>query len=75
MSFLRIQGLRKRFSQVLAVDGLSLNIEEGEFFTLLGASGCGKTTTLRVVAGLEKPDSGEIYLRSEERRVGKECRL
>ena len=62
MSFLRIQGLRKRFSQVLAVDGLSLDIEEGEFFTLLGPSGCGKTTTLRLVAGLEKPDSGEIYL-------------
>lgn len=62
MSFLRIQGLRKRFGQVPAVDGLSLNIEEGEFFTLLGASGCGKTTTLRLVAGLERPDAGEVYL-------------
>ncbi len=62
MSFLRIQGLRKRFGQVSAVDGLSLDIEEGEFFTLLGPSGCGKTTTLRMVGGLEKPDAGEIYL-------------
>ncbi len=62
MSFLRIQGLRKRFGQVPAVDGLSLDIEEGEFFTLLGPSGCGKTTTLRLVAGLERPDAGEVHL-------------
>jgi ABC-type Fe3+/spermidine/putrescine transport system ATPase subunit len=62
MSFLRIRGLRKRFDQVTAVDGLTLDIEEGEFFTLLGPSGCGKTTTLRMVGGLEKPDDGEIHL-------------
>src|SRR5438128_2129219 len=62
MGFLRIRELRKSFADVAAVDGLSLDIDEGEFFTLLGPSGCGKTTTLRLVAGLEKPDSGEIYL-------------
>jgi len=62
MGFLRIRELRKNFADVAAVDGLSLDIDEGEFFTLLGPSGCGKTTTLRLVAGLEKPDSGEIYL-------------
>ncbi|TAJ92957.1 ABC transporter ATP-binding protein, partial [bacterium] len=62
MSFLRIQDLSKRFGEVLAVDGLNLEIREGEFFTLLGSSGCGKTTTLRMVGGLERPDAGEIYL-------------
>jgi ABC-type Fe3+/spermidine/putrescine transport system ATPase subunit len=62
MSFLRIQNLYKTFNRVVAVDHLNLEIREGEFFTLLGSSGCGKTTTLRVVGGLEKPDGGEVYL-------------
>ncbi|HEY7167858.1 MAG TPA: ABC transporter ATP-binding protein [Candidatus Binatia bacterium] len=62
MSFLRIQNLYKIFNRVVAVDHLNLDIEEGEFFTLLGSSGCGKTTTLRLIGGLEKPDGGEIYL-------------
>jgi ABC-type Fe3+/spermidine/putrescine transport system ATPase subunit len=47
---------------VVAVDRLNLEIREGEFFTLLGSSGCGKTTTLRLLGGLEKPDDGEIHL-------------
>src|SRR5262249_21971377 len=59
---------------VVAVDGLSLEVERGELFTLLGPSGCGKTTTLRCIAGLETPDSGEIevgdrLLFSSEKRV------
>jgi ABC-type Fe3+/spermidine/putrescine transport system ATPase subunit len=62
MSFLRIRNLYKMFSQVVAVDHLSLDIKEGEFFSLLGSSGCGKTTTLRLAGGLEKPDGGEIFL-------------
>ncbi len=62
MSFLRIQNLYKTFGQVAAVNRINLEIAEGEFFTLLGSSGCGKTTTLRMVGGLEKPDSGAIYL-------------
>jgi ABC-type Fe3+/spermidine/putrescine transport system ATPase subunit len=62
MSFLRIQNLTKAFNRVVAVDRLNLEVREGEFFTLLGSSGCGKTTTLRVVGGLEKPDGGEVYL-------------
>jgi ABC-type Fe3+/spermidine/putrescine transport system ATPase subunit len=62
VSFLRIQNLYKRFNQVVAVDHLNVEIKEGEFFTLLGSSGCGKTTTLRSVGGLEKPDGGEIFL-------------
>jgi iron(III) transport system ATP-binding protein len=62
VSFLRIQNLYKTFGRIVAVDRLNLEVREGEFFTLLGSSGCGKTTTLRTVGGLEKPDGGEIYL-------------
>ena len=62
MSFLRIQNLYKTFNRVVAVDRLNLDIHESEFFTLLGSSGCGKTTTLRLIGGLEKPDGGEIHL-------------
>jgi ABC-type Fe3+/spermidine/putrescine transport system ATPase subunit len=62
VSFLRIQNLYKTFDRVVAVNGINLEIAEGEFFTLLGSSGCGKTTTLRMVGGLEKPDVGEIHL-------------
>ena len=62
MSFLRIQNLYKTFNRVVAVDCLNLDIQESEFFTLLGSSGCGKTTTLRLIGGLEKPDGGEIHL-------------
>jgi len=55
----------KRYGDVIAVNDLSLIIGEGEFFSLLGPSGCGKTTTLRLIGGLEKPDSGEIYISGE----------
>jgi len=59
---LSLRSLVKGFDGQLAVDELSLEIAAGEFFALLGASGCGKTTTLRMVAGFERPDSGEILL-------------
>ena len=62
MSYLRIQNLYKSFGSVAAVKRINLDIAEGEFFTLLGSSGCGKTTTLRMVGGLERPDDGEIHL-------------
>ncbi|HVO96135.1 MAG TPA: ABC transporter ATP-binding protein [Terriglobales bacterium] len=62
MSFLRIQNLYKTFERVVAVNRINLEIQQGEFFTLLGSSGCGKTTTLRMIGGLEKPDGGEIHL-------------
>ena len=61
-AFLQLRDLTKSFNATAVVDGVSLEIERGEFFTLLGPSGCGKTTTLRMLAGLEEPDRGEIYL-------------
>lgn len=57
-----LEGVSRRFGTFTAVDGFSLEIEEGEFVTLLGASGCGKTTTLRMVAGLETNDTGTISI-------------
>jgi spermidine/putrescine transport system ATP-binding protein len=54
--------LVKRFDDVVAVDGISVDIPAGEFFSLLGPSGCGKTTTLRLIAGFERPDAGKIVL-------------
>ena len=59
---LDIRNLTKRFSRVVAVDDVSLQIGSGEIFALLGPSGCGKSTLLRMIAGLELPDSGEILL-------------
>jgi spermidine/putrescine transport system ATP-binding protein len=59
---LRLEGLRKEFDDVVAVDGIDLEVSAGEFFTLLGPSGCGKTTILRCIAGLETPTAGDVYL-------------
>src|SRR5687768_2668990 len=58
----RLEGLRKLYGDVVAVDGVDLEIGRGEFFTLLGPSGSGKTTTLRVIAGFELPDEGSVEL-------------
>jgi iron(III) transport system ATP-binding protein len=57
----RLESIVKHFGDILAVDHLSIEVEEGEFFSLLGPSGCGKTTTLRMIAGFEAPDSGKIF--------------
>jgi multiple sugar transport system ATP-binding protein len=54
--------LRKEFGEVTAVDGVDLEIRDGEFVVFLGPSGCGKTTMLRMIAGLEKPTSGDIII-------------
>ncbi|MEZ0094142.1 ABC transporter ATP-binding protein [Streptacidiphilus sp. EB129] len=63
---LRLVGLTKRFGAFTAVDNLDLTIPQGSFFALLGASGCGKTTTLRMVSGLEDPTAGQIFLGDAE---------
>jgi putative spermidine/putrescine transport system ATP-binding protein len=59
---IRLRGLEKRYGGVAAVDGIDLDVLRGEFFTLLGPSGSGKTTTLRMIAGFERPDRGTIEL-------------
>ena len=62
MADLLLQGLNKRFAEVQAVRDLDLEVGSGEFIVLLGPSGAGKTTTLRLVAGLEKPDAGTVHI-------------
>jgi iron(III) transport system ATP-binding protein len=81
-SMIHLDGVTKRFGDVVAVDGASLCVERGEVLALLGPSGCGKTTLLRLVAGFERPDAGTIevaeravagpgsWVAPEERRVG-----
>ena len=63
---LSLQGLVKAYDDVHAVDGLDLEVGAGEFFSFLGESGCGKTTTLRLIAGFEEPDAGRILLDGED---------
>jgi putative spermidine/putrescine transport system ATP-binding protein len=63
---IRLFGLTKHYGEVVAVAGIDLEIEPGEFFTLLGPSGSGKTTTLRMIAGFEDPTSGTIELAGED---------
>jgi spermidine/putrescine transport system ATP-binding protein len=61
-SDVRLDTVVKHFDDVVAVDGITLEIPSGSFFALLGPSGCGKTTTLRMIGGFEEPDEGAIYL-------------
>ena len=61
-SILQLQQIRKSFANTEVLKGINLEAGQGEFITLLGASGCGKTTTLRIIAGLELPDSGQVIL-------------
>lgn len=62
MADLRLEGVNKRFGETLAIQDLDLDIRSGEFIVLLGPSGAGKTTALRLVAGLEAPDSGRVHI-------------
>ena len=61
-SFLRLNEVAKKYGKRAVVDRLSLTLAEGEIVALLGSSGCGKTTTLRLIAGLETPDKGDIWI-------------
>ena len=63
---LSLEGVGKRFGSVVALDGLDLNVRRGEFFCLLGASAAGKTTTLRVISGLEESDGGRVVFDGED---------
>jgi len=65
-SILQLEKIKKSFDNTQVLDSIDLSIESGEFITLLGSSGCGKTTTLRIIAGLETPDSGRIILEGKD---------
>ena len=65
-AFLRLEQVVKSFDGVVAVDGVSLEVAQGEVFALLGSSGCGKTTLLRMVAGFESPSAGRILLEGRD---------
>jgi ABC-type sugar transport system ATPase subunit len=62
MISLAVNDLTKRFGSIVAVDQVNFSVNDGELLVIIGASGCGKTTLLRLIAGLEDPDSGTIYV-------------
>ena len=62
MANIRLRELVKEFGSTVAVKGISLDVEDGEFLIMVGPSGCGKTTTLNMISGLETPTSGEIMI-------------
>jgi sulfate/thiosulfate transport system ATP-binding protein len=63
---IEVRNIQKRFGSFVALDNVSLNFPQGELTALLGPSGCGKTTLLRIIAGLEHPDSGQVFLDGED---------
>lgn len=62
MAILELENIKKSFGGAEVLGGINFSVEQGEFITLLGASGCGKTTTIRIISGLETPDSGRVIL-------------
>ena len=66
MEMIRLEHVTKSFGRYKALDDVSIVVEEGEFLTVIGRSRCGKTTMLRVINGLQKPDSGKVYAAGED---------
>ena len=66
MEMIRLEHVTKSFGRYKALDDVSIVVEEGEFLTVIGRSGCGKTTMLRMLNGLQKPDSGKVYAAGED---------
>ena len=69
MSAIRTEKLTKKYKEVLAVDDLSLTIEKGELFSLLGVNGAGKSTTIKMLSCLVQPTSGDAYLNNKSRTM------
>ena len=67
MSLIQLKDVTKKYNEITALDHLTLSIEDQEYICVLGPTGAGKTTLLRIIAGLLKPDEGEIFI--EGRRV------
>ena len=65
MASVHLENININFGSIKALSNLNLEIKDGEFFVLLGPTGAGKTTTLRIISGLDKPDSGKIYFDNE----------
>jgi len=63
---LRLENVWKAFGDTQVLKGIDLTVRKGEFITLLGSSGCGKTTTLRIIAGLQNADSGKVYVEGQD---------
>lgn len=66
MEMIRLEHVTNSFGRYKALDDVSIVVEEGEFLTVIGRSGCGKTTMLRMINGLQKPDSGKVYAAGED---------
>ncbi len=66
MSAIEIRNVKKRYKELQALKGVSLSVEEGEFFGLLGPNGAGKTTFISILAGLARADSGSISVRDHD---------
>lgn len=66
MEMIRLEHVTKSFGRYKALDDVSIVVEEGEFLTVIGRSGCGKTTMLRMINGLQRPDSGKVYAAGED---------
>ena len=68
MPSVRFVNVTKRFGRILAINNLNLKISDGEYLCVLGPTGSGKTTFLRLISGIEKLDEGEIYIRGRRKR-------
>jgi ABC-type Fe3+/spermidine/putrescine transport system ATPase subunit len=62
VSGISLEGVTKRYGDIVAVNDVTLDIDEGDLFSFVGPSGCGKTTLLRIIAGLDRPDAGKIWI-------------
>ena len=72
VKLVQVENVFKSFGDVNAVNGVSLDIEEGQFYSLLGPSGCGKSTTLRMIAGMLEPASGTAFIDGMDVRIHKQ---